>query len=319
MPRLLRNREIAFCCLVCRQPNRAHAMQVGRTVTCSTCMTDLIVPDPVPQGAPTGSGDPDAILLDPAFGSVDASTIADLSTGASRDDFGGLAAFLQRRIALLVLIGLYVVMVFWSLNSIQIAALFFQLSLIASVIALMIGVGLSVIIPFQESLAVGFCNLLVPFYNIYYTVTRWNESKYSVYAILLGVLFLSVGVLVVSRWGGGAVLDPEPLNAVEQLQRDHPQETVTVSVGPIAQQDPERTGPIRRTIVEALRIPPENLVEVWDDQDKVDDEPRWLLAARSEVPVAQIVRSLSDGLDVVAFARNRYVNVELDMPLNPDE
>ena len=49
---------------------------------------------------------------------------------------------------------------------------------------------LALIIPFRESATCGLCYIFVPFYGLYYLITRWQDMKYAFGMSFLGALCL---------------------------------------------------------------------------------------------------------------------------------
>ena len=53
-------------------------------------------------------------------------------------------------------------------------------------------------IAFKESTGQGALCLLVPFYALYYAITRWTDAKVPFIMVLVGLIALVVGLLQVS-------------------------------------------------------------------------------------------------------------------------
>ncbi len=62
---------------------------------------------------------------------------------------------------------------------------------------LLVGAVGMLVVPFQESVVCGLCSIFVPFYSLYYVITRWDEMRRWVGIYLLGVMmFVGMGVLL---------------------------------------------------------------------------------------------------------------------------
>ncbi len=60
------------------------------------------------------------------------------------------------------------------------------------------------VIAFQEGVVQGLLYLFVPFYAIYYLITRWEQCKKPFLYSLAGVGVAIVGVLIAGAGAGGA-------------------------------------------------------------------------------------------------------------------
>jgi hypothetical protein len=61
---------------------------------------------------------------------------------------------------------------------------------VVGILLWLIGGVLALIIPFRESATCGLCYIFVPFYGLYYLITRWQDMKYAFGMSFLGALCL---------------------------------------------------------------------------------------------------------------------------------